>query len=232
MQKEYPTVSSDTMRLIDKKAIEEYKIPAQILMENAGKGVAFKIIEILRGNKALKDLSCTLACGAGNNGGDGLVIARYLGEHKIKPQVFIQSPKDKYNELVSLNLSRALNYKIPLQTFKQDLKSFEDAVTKSDFVVDALLGTGTSGAPRGQVADIIEIINRCKKTVFSVDIPTGLNADSGKNYSPCIKANYTLTLGLNKKGFLNPASNVYTGKVTVIDIGLPKELLLNVKDVG
>lgn len=216
-------VTSRQMRLIDKKAIEEYKIPAKTLMENAGRGCSHKIIEILKeSGKVLSGLNCVIICGTGNNGGDGLVIARYLDEEKLAPRVFILKPKDKYNELVSSNLKRVSDFKIPFRHFTDTFADFKQSIAKADFIVDALLGTGAKGAPKGYMADIINIVNASKKTVFSVDIPTGLDADTGNAYIPCVKADYTFTLGFNKKGFLNPASKIYTGKVKVIDIGLKK----------
>lgn len=212
-------VTSRQMRSIDKKATEDYKIPAETLMENAGKAVALEIIKILNG--VLSDLKCVIACGTGNNGGDGLVAARYLAGEKIKPEVFIPYSKKGYNKLVSSNLKKLSDFGVTADNFD----NFEQSVKKTDFIVDALLGTGAKGAPRGQLAQVIDMINSAQKKVFAIDIPTGLDADTGKSHQPCIKADYTFTLGFNKKGFLNSDCKKYTGKIKVLDIGFPAELI-------
>ncbi len=219
-------VSSSRMRLIDKKAIEEYKIPAETLMENAGRGCTLEIIEVLKNKYEAWQRKGVIVCGSGNNGGDGLVIARYLAEKNMKPRVFIFKPKDKYNELVSSNLEELRKYPlVSVARLPNSISYFEKEISNCDFVVDALLGTGAKGAPKGCMAEIINTVNESGKTVFSVDIPTGMDGDTGRTYASCIKADYTFTLGLNKKGFLNPASKTHTGKVKVIDIGFPVELI-------
>jgi len=217
-------VTGEDMRKIDAKAISEYKIDSLTLMENAGKG----ILDFLKQEfPDLKKKKICILCGKGNNGGDGLVVSRLLSQMKVKSNVFLIARKEELKKDVKTNLNRLLKEKVRVKeiTSFKDLKEVESDLKMYDIIIDALLGTGFTGAVTGLLAKLIELVNSLDSIVVSVDLPSGLNANNGQVISSCIKADYTVTLGLVKVGLLiYPGAN-YVGKIVVKDIGIPKELV-------
>ncbi|MCB4790927.1 MAG: NAD(P)H-hydrate epimerase [Elusimicrobia bacterium] len=207
------TVTSRQMRSIDATAINKYGIPAGILMENAGIETAKDII------KTRKYISKPVAvfCGSGNNGGDGLVVARHLFNNNFNVEIFLAKPAVafKTDSLINYNSAKKLGIKIRKYSKAIDL-------SKYGLIVDALLGTGTKGEITGIHKEIIEKINLSKKPVISIDIPSGLDADSGKTLGAAVKALKTITIGFVKKGLVTKAAKPYVGKLTVAGIGLPR----------
>jgi len=214
-------VSSQQMKELDRRAIEDYGIPSLLLMENAGRGVAEVIFNIARPGRV------TIFVGKGNNGGDGLVTARHL--HNRGFQVFVamlSNPSELKND-PALNYGIISKMKIPTTEIstvsgKEDLLS---TVEKSDVIVDAIFGVGLQKSVGGVFKSAIESINEKGRTVVSVDVPSGLDADTGEILGSAVRATHTTTLGLPKKGLFAGNGPDHAGKICVIDIGIPAEEL-------
>ncbi len=234
--KKYKTVSAKQMQEIDVLAQEKFGVHGDLLMENAGRGIAEEILnnyfsdlcDTKRPTSScppspeLKKRNVVVFCGTGNNGGDGLVIARYLLEWGLSVKCFLID-SEKYSELLVKNLKRAFFVSLSVKQVEKcpQLEKME----KPFLIVDALLGTGSRGNPRGIYKNIINKINEQKTQVVSVDIPSGLDADTGKPNTPCVKSNLTLTLGLVKNGLVKNEAKGFVGELKLLDIGFPKELL-------
>ncbi|NOY89156.1 MAG: NAD(P)H-hydrate dehydratase [FCB group bacterium] len=214
-------VTAELMRQIDRETIEGVGIPGPELMENAGRGTAWLILDNIL--PAGTNIKVAIFCGKGNNGGDGYVVARYLHQQHIKVFVYYLGPYEKLSPDARLNFDRAKELDIELH----ELKSKEDLPENLDvdFIVDAIFGTGFSGAPRGLSADIIRYINIQEKTTIAVDIPSGLNADTGKFEGEVIDADFTFTMGLPKYGLFISPGREQAGYVSVVPIGIPDEVI-------
>jgi NAD(P)H-hydrate epimerase len=216
-------VTSEEMRRIDKKAIEEIGIPSIVLMENAGLKVADAIE---RKYGPLKGRYVYIFAGSGNNGGDGMVVARHLFNQKVKAKIFLLAEKKNIKGDAATNLAITEKMGIPMReiTSPAFVESLEKELAKADIVVDALLGTGAKGAPRGLMKKVIDLINKHSKNTVAVDIPTGVDADSGEVRGEAIKAEYTVSLAYPKRGlYLYPGMN-YAGEIEIADIGIPAGL--------
>jgi len=220
-------VTSQQMREIDRKAIEENKLSGLALMENAGLRI-FQSLKNIYTDLRLKKI--IIFSGSGNNGGDGFVVARRLYDYGVKAKVFLLTPFNKIKGEAGENLNIIDKMGVELieaETVK--LEEIQKATQNSDLIIDAILGTGLQGRVIGLKAKIINLINLAGKEVVAIDVPSGLNVDTGKIVGPCIKATHTITLALPKIGLmLFPGTN-YAGKVTVEDIGIPSYLLKNDK---
>lgn len=210
------------MRRVDALAVERYGIPSLKLMENAGKRCMLSIAG--HGPNPYSSHYVVL-CGPGNNGGDGFVIARHLHENKISVEIVLSHPVDRSVGDAKINLERCIDLKIKMQT------DLELDPQKTNVIIDALLGTGATESPRGRVAELIARMRQLNLSeddkVYAIDVPSGLDADTGTPFDPslCIPAFDTLTLAGLKLGFLNPASRPWTGLVRLIDLDIPYELL-------
>mgnify|MGYP001559633287 CR=1 FL=1 len=203
-------ISADEAKRLDKIAVEKFSIPSIILMENAGKNTAEIIL------KKFHPLQVAIFCGGGNNGGDGFVIARHLFNNDVKVKVFTAQKISKYSGDASINLNIIQKIKIPI-TY---LSAQKIKIPKVDLIVDALLGTGTKGKIREPYEKIIQKINSAKIPVISVDIPSGIDADTGKKQGVAVKSNLTVTMVAIKKGLLINDGKKLSGKIIVTDIGL------------
>ena len=213
-------LSAEESRNVDWVAKSQGHIMGIVLMENAGRGIA----EILLAeNPKGKVVIC---CGRGNNGGDGFVIARHLNAAGVDVQVLLfTDPKELVGD-ACMNHAIIAHSDIPMKVLispsAEDLKSiFNDAV----WVVDALVGTGQKGILRSPFDIIVRQINESGVKVLAVDLPSGLDADTGIASDPTIKAAITATMVTPKTGFQNPEAQYYLGKLMVVGIGLPKWLL-------
>ncbi len=210
-------VTSDEMRRIDEIAIKEYNIPSLSLMEDAGRSV-YKHIKSIYSNykKAI------VFCGSGNNGGDGMVVARYLKRDGWEVKVILLSENDKLTEESKEQLKKIKRLKIPV-IHMDDLEKID----KMSVIVDAIFGTGIKREITGKIKQVIERINQSGMPVISVDIPSGVSGDDGSIMGTAVKADITVTLGLPKRGhFLYPGAE-HTGRLIVEYIGFPQELLIS-----
>ncbi len=216
-------VTTQEMREIDRKTIAS-GVPSLELMENAGRSVARAIkshYAPLRGKRV------SIFCGKGNNGGDGLVVARLLVKERTRIRVFLLARKEELKKDPKINLRRAL--KEGIETIEIDtsqrLKRFGQEIKESDLIVDAILGTGIKGAAQGLEAQTIEFINTLEKPVVSVDIPSGVEGSTGKVSGEAVRADLTITFGLPKIGLVVYPGAEYVGELEVACIGIPKKFL-------
>ena len=220
-------VTSQQMREIDRKAIEENNLSGLILMENAGLRI-FQSLKNIYPDLRLKKI--VIFTGSGNNGGDGFVVARHLYNYGVKVKVFLlsHSSKIKGEAEENLNIINKMGVEL-IETETTKLEEIQRAIQNSDLIIDAILGTGLQRKVTGLKAKIIDLINISNKEVVAIDVPSGLDTDTGKVEGPCIKATHTITLALPKIGLLIFPGASYAGKVTVEDIGIPSYLLKNNK---
>jgi NAD(P)H-hydrate epimerase len=218
-------LTCEQIRQIDRAAIEGIGMPGVILMENAGRAAAEFVYSILVDPGRSRVL---ILCGPGNNGGDGFVVARHLHNAGVNVTVALSVPVE------SLRGDAAINARIVQQMPLRLLRAYEPAgmeeVTKesekAEVIVDALLGTGSSGAPRGAMRELIEIANAAARARrIAIDLPSGLDGDTGQPASPCFRADATITMVAPKAGFATPLAQPYVGRVVVVDIGVPRELV-------
>ena len=212
-------VTAKAMQQIDRAAVAKYGIPAIILMENAAIASAFVVLEMLKAGQR----NVALFCGPGNNGGDGFACARHLLNRGLKVKVYFIGKEAKLSKEAKINY-RILR-KIGQKILRPKLSLLEKELKGTDLIVDALLGIGLKDKVKEPLYGLIEFINGSKKCVLSLDIPSGLDATSGKARGIAVKARRTVTFGLLKRGFLNPRAKAYTGAVTIGDISLPRKLL-------
>jgi len=217
-------VTAREMKEIDRIAIEKYGIPSLQLMEKAGAGVAEVAAQMLADPKGK---SVFIFCGKGNNGGDGFVAGRYLAQQKAKVKIFLMGKKTGPKGDAQVNLKKALKMKLPIVEIGDAKKIPENF--ECDLIIDAIFGTGFKGEVGGVEKEIIKKINDSKIPVLAVDIPSGLDADTGKVQSICVRADQTATMGLPKIAQVFYPGKDFCGDLTVIDIGIPPEVTQSVK---
>lgn len=215
------------VRELDRLAIEEYGVSGVVLMENAGANVA-RLLEAqgITGPVAI-------ACGRGNNGGDGFVIARHLEAAGHQVRVLLAAAPEAYAGDAAMNLRIAERSGQSIICLAEaDEAAWRRELAGAAWIVDALLGTGAVGPPRGAVAIAITAINDVRAAaghapvrVLAVDLPSGLDADTGEAAGQCVRADLTATFVAEKAGFANPAAAALTGTVHVLGIGAPAALL-------
>lgn len=215
-------VTSRQMQEIDKAAQERFSIPSITLMENAGIAAASAAGEMLASNSS----KVAIFCGKGNNGGDGLVISRLLIKNNFTVTTYLLCEKErlKPDPATNLNLLKGLTSKIISLNSKDNLPSLKK-LSSYDLIIDSIFGTGFRGAPDSFTAGLIGLINESKAEILSIDVPSGLDATTGKCEGACIKADQTITFGLPKTGFYKEDGPTRAGKVTVKNIGFPPSLL-------
>jgi NAD(P)H-hydrate epimerase len=203
---------------LDRRATDEYGVPGIVLMENAGRGVADKLRELGAQGPVV------ICCGQGNNGGDGFVIARHLDLRGVAVKVIVwgddaRRPADaKANYEVLKRSDIAIVGGGKLSNLAQELAGAE-------WVVDALLGTGARGEVRPPLDVVIPAINSSGVPVLAVDLPSGLDSDTGQPARETIRAAHTCTFVAYKAGFLNRGAEQFTGQIHVVDIGAPRRLV-------
>jgi NAD(P)H-hydrate epimerase len=212
-------VSAREMRAMDARTIEGTGIPGLLLMEAASAAVAGTAADMLRSGRGT---SVTVWCGRGNNGGDGMAAARHLVRKGIRVSVvLVGDPGTLQGDArINFRILRALDVPLSIVRGKAGFRN----VPEGDLVVDALLGTGFSGPVRGLVADAIQWINRSGRPVLSVDLPSGLSADTGAEDGPCIQASRTVTFAEIKRGLVLYPGKELAGTVSVADIGIPERV--------
>lgn len=213
-------VTAAEMQAIDRLAIESFGLPGRVLMENAGR----EAVRVLRRRfaAALRRGAAILA-GRGNNGGDGFVIARGLAQAGLPVTVYITAPAERLAGDAAANfaLLAALGIPVVPLTDEQALAARGPEIAACGVIVDALLGTGLNAEVRGFLGRLIEFVNAAGRPVFSVDIPSGLSADTGRPLGACIRATVTATFAFPKIGCLIHPGPEYTGRLEVVDIGIP-----------
>jgi NAD(P)H-hydrate epimerase len=208
--------SVQEMREMDRSAIETFGIVEEILMENAG----LAAFQVLSDQVGIGGKCFVVVCGAGNNGGDGLVMARKIHSAGGEARVFILSDPDRYRGAAKTNFDIISRLPIPVQVIQSPGELAED-VRRCDAVVDAIFGTGLARNVEGRFHDVIELINQSRKPVLSLDIPSGVNGDTGQVMGIAVKAHHTVTFGLPKIGNMLYPGYDLCGSLYVTHISFP-----------
>lgn len=208
-------VTAEEMRGIDRKTIEELGISGNVLMERAGLAVAEKIRELFERRKTI------VLCGGGNNGGDGIVVARELFNLGWNVKVLLLAKEDRLSKDCRNQFAIAKKIGLPMQIRTK----ITSADLHSALVVDALLGTGLNKGVEGKMAEAISFLNNSDSPVVSVDIPSGISSDTGRVMGVAVKADNTVTFGLPKRGHLLYPGAEYSGKLFIENIGFSESLL-------
>lgn len=211
-------LKSRNCKNMDREAIENYGILSILLMENAARGVFEKIHK--------KGSSFLVLCGKGNNGGDGLAVARHLITSGKKVKVYIISRKDNYTEdfKINLNILKKISDEENICFLKEADSKFIEDLKNYDVAVDCILGVGISRDVEKWLQEIIDNVNIYSKFKVSVDVPSGLDCDCGIPRGAAIEADETYTFEVIKRGFLNYKSFDYIGKLNIVNIGIPGEV--------
>ena len=207
------------MRAMDKAAIDTYGIADSLLMENAGMAA----YSVLKNEFGIKGKTFLVFCGIGNNGGDGFVVARKIHSNGGTPKVFILGDPEKYTGTAKMNLDIIAKMPIEIRTI-DSAASVESDLAHGDGIVDAIFGTGLAREVGGFYAEIIDAINASNKTTLSLDIPSGVNGDTGKIMGTAVQADYTVSFGLPKRGNLLMPGYELAGKLYVSHISFPPAL--------
>jgi hydroxyethylthiazole kinase-like uncharacterized protein yjeF len=224
-----PIFDRASLRELDRRAVEEYHIPILVLMENAGRAVAEAVQRRLKrggGKKAL------ILAGPGNNGGDGLAASRHLHNAGVGVTVLLAAMREQFKDAAAAQLAIVDAMKLSVEAVAAGHAELRDWVVESapgDLMVDAIFGTGVSRAVEGLAAEVIAAANGAGRGIVAVDIPSGMDCDSGGPAGgggaegAVIHAAETVSFCGAKKGFAG--GKKFTGKVTVADIGVPRELV-------
>ena len=233
------SLTREQVRDIDRRAVEEFGLPGVVLMENAGRGAA----ELLARLNPERQRVLVL-CGPGNNGGDGFVMVRHLQNHGVEVDVWLFAPSQRSPAGTGrlgfhpqLSPDAAVNHEIWLRSGtylvnietdhpRMDPRRYADQITLGrGWIVDALFGTGLTRPLGPPFDEVVAAVNASCRPVLAVDIPSGLDCDTGEPLGPTIRAMHTATFVAPKAGFLNPNAQPWLGEVHVIDIGAPKKLV-------
>ena len=214
MSMRIPVISTQQMVEVDRLMIEEFGIQLLQMMENAGRNLAELSRRLLGGNVQAKHIA--VLCGAGNNGGGGMAAARHLQNWGAEIELKILAAREQLKD------APAHQIHILEKMGLSDKETIDfNAV---DLVIDAMIGYGLTGDPRGIIADWIRRVNGAARPVLALDTPSGLNTSTGVPGSPCIRATTTMTLALPKAGLLTPQAQPFVGDLYLADIGVPPEL--------
>lgn len=218
-----PLYTAEMAKKIDKTLVEDFSLQGIVLMENAGRSVASHVSELMKDkNKNGKVLICA---GPGNNGGDGFVAGRHLLNYGYEVKLITSLPMFelyKGDALINANAFVKMGGNICFSNELSDLK-LEKMIKDADLCIDALLGVGFKGAPQGEIARLIEAINKAS-LVVSIDVPSGVDSSSGRVPGVAVKADVTVTMHLHKIGLYVAPGCIYAGKVLLADIGVPPML--------
>lgn len=223
-------LTREQIRSVDRLAVDRYGIPGLILMENAGRGAARIILRTFGPTG-----SAVVLCGTGNNGGDGCVIARHLHNVGWSVRVVVVGGREKLSDDAGVNFRIVEAMEIPTSV-TSDLRSIRetlDGLRGDDVLVDALLGTGFRGEVRSPAAEVIQGINTARKrAVVAVDVPSGLDCQTGGISNAAIRADLTITFVARKVGFDAEGASEFLGRIEITDIGAPRELIAEVAAAG
>jgi len=204
------------MQFLDKIAIEN-GLSAMQMMEMSG----WHILPLINSMSISKKSHIVVVCGTGNKGGDGLCAARHLLNHGFRTSIILMSKNITSEAKHHLDLLEKIDANILTVKNLEKQEEIEKLINSSTLIIDALIGNNLKGAPYGNFAKVIEMINKTKKNVISYDIPTGIDPTTGECYDPHIRAYATLSLALPKKAFIKNKAKERSGKIFIADIGIP-----------
>lgn len=214
-------LSREQVREVDRRAIEDCGMCGLVLMENAGRGCVDVLCSLgVRG-------PVVICCGRGNNAGDGFVIARHLDlrGHTVRVLLFGDPSELRGDAAANFSLLKECGIPVRVVLAAEDGCGWETELAGADWIVDALLGTGSKRAPRPPLDRVIRCLNQQLARRLAVDLPSGLDCDTGQAASDTFRADHTCTFVAAKLGFASPAAQAYLGQVHVLDIGAPRKLV-------
>jgi ADP-dependent NAD(P)H-hydrate dehydratase / NAD(P)H-hydrate epimerase len=217
-------LDNQQMRLLDRITASEYKIPGLIFMENAGMNTTIEVMKALKEDYRKKVI---IISGTGNNGGDGFAIARHLYNKDVQVKVYIVGDESliKNDAWVNLEAIKAMRVSIGFLKDENDMIDFNLDLMKSDIIVDALFGTGLNTPVKGIANEVIRVVNKVKRKIISVDIPSGISGDTGKVLGNAIRATKTVVYQLPKIGNLTAPGIEYNGELLICPIGIPQDAI-------
>jgi len=221
-------VTAEQMSAIDRFAIDEMGVPGEKLMESAGEKVVEESVRFLSAVKGKKQV--TIFAGGGNNGGDAFVAARiFLSEYKdITAKLILIVPPSRLKDDALLNYDRLTDQfpdSMVCIELLDELTKLESTIKKSHLIIDGIFGTGFHGRMRDYFGEIISFVNDQNKPVISIDIPSGVNGNTGEVDEVAVRADITVTFGLPKTGIMFGKGVEYTGEIKVVDIGFPQKAI-------
>ncbi len=220
-------VTRRQMQELDRLAIEQYEIPGILLMENAGRACAQTALDMLGD---AEEPEVVVLCGRGNNGGDGFVVARHLVNRGVRGAVLLLGTVADVldgagDPAINLRILRNMDVSTVELGAPPEIRSALEEKAGANLIVDALLGTGISGEVREPFDAAIRAVNRMDAPTLAVDVPSGLDCDTGLPLGVAVRAERTVTFGLPKQGLLRPEAAPYTGRLEVAEISIPRVLI-------
>lgn len=221
------TLTRQQSREVDRIAIQEYGFSGLVLMENAARGVVDVLLDTDPQLVNNPDSSVLILCGKGNNAGDGFAIARHLEIRGVGTRVILLASSDDLQGDALANYRILQHSNVPLADFSKS-PAFAGESASADgptWLIDAMLGTGAQGEPREPYASAIRWMNEQPGRRLAVDVPSGLDCDTGQPASSTVRADLTCTFVAAKRGFVEPAAQEFLGKLHVVSIGTPARVL-------
>ncbi len=239
------TLTRDQSRQIDRLAMDRYGFSGLVLMENAGRGVADRLGHLIESGRFAvlpESRKVVICCGKGNNAGDGFVIARHLDLRGYDARVLLWSDPAELSGDAATNFRIIERTGVPIEVLRDDAKIVspfaprKNALSRSErqlqrqldgtaWIVDGLLGTGARGEPRPPLDAVIDQLNVATAPILAIDLPSGLDCDTGNPARHTIRAAVTCTFVASKPGFFAPGAEEYVGQLEVCDIGAPAKLI-------
>ncbi len=209
------------VREVDRRATEQYGMSGLVLMENAGRGVVDVLCRLGVNGPVI------LACGKGNNAGDGFVIARHLDIRGLAVRVLLWTDPAQLTGDARANFEILGRTDVPIQRMDSanEHRQIDAVLSRADWIVDALLGTGARGEPRPPFDGAIDRLNSASARRLAVDVPSGLDCDTGMAAQHAFRADHTCTFVASKPGFNQAGAERFTGQIHVLDIGVPAKLI-------
>ncbi|MEI8372370.1 MAG: NAD(P)H-hydrate epimerase [Planctomycetota bacterium] len=226
----FSTITRQQSREIDRRAIEQYGMTGLVLMENAGRGTVDVLCRLAKWEFGGRLGRVVICCGKGNNAGDGFVIARHLDLRGHDVRVLVWADPAELLGDAEANFKILQHTGVPIELFgnRHDAARLAQQLVGVDWIVDALLGTGAHGEPRPPLDEVIGQLNAAAAKRLAVDLPSGLDCDTGVAAQQTIRADETCTFVAMKRGFVTLGAEQYTGRVHVLDIGAPRRLVEDV----
>lgn len=221
-------LSSKQCQQVDRRAVEEFGMSGLVLMENASRGATDVLETLMKADHVSKDKGrVVICCGGGNNGGDGLTMARHLDLRGYAVEVLLWADPEKLAGDAATNYEITSRCDIPVKVLGPNYEPREDASSlgSASWIVDALLGTGARGEPRPPMDRVIDQLNDAGVPILAIDVPSGLNCDTGEPSSHTIRAKATCTFVAAKSGFNQKQAKPFVGELHVLDIGAPRKLI-------
>jgi len=211
------------MREVDRLMVDEIGISILMMMENASRNIAILSRKMLGGS--VRDKHIVILCGKGNNGGDGLGAARHLINFGGKVTCIISEHKENLGENARIQLNVLKNIDATIIEFSDgETQLIQEKINNSDLVIDALLGYNLKGTPKSPYFNLINLANNSSKPILAIDMPSGLDGNTGQPHAPTIKARATITLALPKVGLLTEKAREHVGELYVADLSVPSNV--------